>query len=128
MYINWLQQPKKHLRKRFIKNILETKYRCVISLNAHIGCHFYSHSAGGTVIGDGAKIGDRCHTYAGVTFGQKNGRVPCVGSDVVIGKSAVIIGDIRIGNNSFIEDMSVVIHDVPDGVTVSGIPARIHEA
>jgi serine O-acetyltransferase len=125
VYVNWLQQPGKRFRKRIIKNRLETKYRCVVSANAKIGNHFQALSAEGIVIGDGVVIGDRCRTSGRVTFGQKNGRVPSIGSDVVIEEGAVIIGNVSIGDNAIIKGMSVVTCDIPNGATASGVPARI---
>ena len=47
------------------------------------------------------------------------------GNNVYIGPGAKIIGSIKIGNNSVIGANAVVTNDVPEGVTVGGIPARI---
>ncbi len=46
-----------------------------------------------------------------------------VGSDVVIHKGAVLIGDLHIGDRTVVGENSVVIHDVPEGTVVSGVPA-----
>lgn len=47
-----------------------------------------------------------------------------VGDGSFIGSCAVTIGQVKIGNWSTVGAGSVVIHDVGDGVTVAGVPAR----
>ena len=42
----------------------------------------------------------------------------------MIGAGAVILGNIRIGNNVQIGANAVVTHDVPDNCIAVGIPAR----
>ena len=42
-----------------------------------------------------------------------------------IGSNATILGGITIGENSMIGAGAVVIHDVPDDVIVTGVPARV---
>jgi len=85
-------------------------------------------------ISDGAKIG--AFTYVGPNVVFANARHPhhdpakrvhqpiIVGSGVVIGANAVILGGVTIGNGATVGACSVVSHDVPEGVTVKGIPAR----
>ncbi|GAA3319001.1 hypothetical protein GCM10020331_024100 [Ectobacillus funiculus] len=53
------------------------------------------------------------------------GAVPKIGNNVYIGPGAKIFGGITIGNNVSIGANSVVTKDVPDNVTVVGIPAKI---
>jgi maltose O-acetyltransferase len=61
-----------------------------------------------------------------VTIGtrHKGGGVPVVGSDVVVGAGAVILGGISIGDGAVIGANSVVTRDVAPGSTVVGAPAR----
>lgn len=42
-----------------------------------------------------------------------------------MGTNACILGDITVGNNVVVAAGAVVIHDIPDNVTVAGIPAKI---
>ena len=70
-----------------------------------------------SVIGGGTKI------YQNVTIGSGNG--PKIGKNCVLGCGSCILGDITIGNNVKIGANAVVLHDVPDGCTVVGVPARI---
>lgn len=123
--INWLQQPGKMVRKKIVKNHLETKYRVVISLNSKIGQHFRVISGEDIVIGEGVQIGERCCIYGKVTLGQKRGKVPQIGSDVIIQKGAVVFGNVCIGDNVIINENSVVIHDIPTGTVVEGNPAKV---
>jgi len=52
-------------------------------------------------------------------------RHPTVGDNVLIGAGAKVLGPINIGSNSKVGANAVVLKDVPDGVTVVGIPAKI---
>ena len=45
--------------------------------------------------------------------------------DVVIGANAVVIEGVRVGKGSVVAAGAVVIEDVPEGVVVGGIPARV---
>ena len=69
--------------------------------------------------------------YQGVVLGgtslEKTKRHPTVGSNVVIGTGAVALGAITIGDGARIGSGSVVIHSVPLGATVVGIPGRVVE-
>jgi len=51
--------------------------------------------------------------------------VPALGNNVYVGVGAKILGNVRIGNNVKIGANAVVVHDVPDEVTVVGVPAQI---
>ena len=46
-------------------------------------------------------------------------------NNVLIGAGAVILGDIKIGDNSNIGANAVVLEDVPEGCIAVGVPARI---
>ena len=48
-----------------------------------------------------------------------------IGDNVYFGPGAKLIGDTRIGNNVVVGANSVVLTDVPDDMTVIGVPARI---
>jgi serine O-acetyltransferase len=86
----------------------------------------------GVVIGETAEIGDDCTLYHGVTLGgtswNKGKRHPTLGSGVVVGAGAKILGPILIGSGARIGSNAVVVKEVPPGATAIGIPARIIEA
>lgn len=96
---------------------------------AQIGrCFFIDHGMG-VVIGETAIVGDNVLLYQGVTLGGtglfKGKRHPTIGNNVVIGGGAKVLGNIAIGDNSYIGANAVVVRDVPPNSTVVGVPGRI---
>jgi serine O-acetyltransferase len=96
---------------------------------ATIGRRFFIDHGSGVVIGETAEIGDDCLLYQGVTLGgtgnERGKRHPTLGDRVVVGTGAKVLGGIRIGDDVKIGAGSVVVHPVPDGSTVVGIPGRV---
>ena len=96
---------------------------------ARIGRRFFIDHGSGVVIGETAEIGDDCLIYQGVTLGgtgnEKGKRHPTLGDRVVVGTGAKVLGSIRIGDDVKIGAGSVVVHPVPDGATVVGIPGKV---
>ncbi len=96
---------------------------------ARIGVNLIIDHGMGVVIGETAEIGDNCLIYHGVTLGGVDlnpvKRHPTLGNHVVVGAGAKILGNIRIGDFARIGANSVVIKDVPEHCTATGIPARI---
>jgi serine O-acetyltransferase len=83
----------------------------------------------GFVVGETATVGDNCSFLHGVTLGgsgkQTGDRHPKIGSCVLIGAGAKVLGNIHVGNCSRIAAGSVVLADVPPNTTVAGVPARV---
>jgi serine O-acetyltransferase len=83
----------------------------------------------GVVIGETAIVGDDVLLYQGVTLGgtglEQGKRHPTIGNNVVIGGGAKVLGNITVGDNSYIGANAVVIKDVPPNSTVVGVPGRI---
>lgn len=52
-------------------------------------------------------------------------RAPTIGSHVLIGCGAKLIGPITIGDGARIGANAVVLNDVPAGATAVGIPASV---
>lgn len=72
------------------------------------------------------KIGKNCTLHQFVTIdGDGRGKTPVIGDSCFIGSGAVIVGDIKIGNNATVGANAVVTKDVPDNATVGGVPAKI---
>src|ERR1700694_3983816 len=99
---------------------------------AKIGsCVFIDHGMG-VVIGETAEVGDGCTIYQGVTLGgtslyRGTKRHPTLGSGVVVGAGAKILGGFVVGDGARIGSNAVVVKEVPAGATVVGIPGRIVE-
>lgn len=79
---------------------------------------------GTIVVSSKAKIGENCRIHPSTSIGEYNG-TPTIGNNVYIGPGAKIFGQIKIGNNVAIGANAVVNSDIPDNVTVGGIPAKI---
>lgn len=82
---------------------------------------------GSIIVNPAARLGDNCTLYPGVLIGHKvpGEPAPVIGNNVFIGSGAKIIGNIHIGNNVTIAPNAVVVKDVPDNVTIGGVPAKI---
>ena len=82
----------------------------------------------GVVIGETAVIGDRVSIMQGVTLGgtgkEHGDRHPKVGTGVLIGAHACVLGNIRVGEGAMIAAGSLVLKSVPPHAMVSGSPAR----
>lgn len=83
------------------------------------------HGLHGIFISRYAVIGKDCWIYQNVTIGEVNGKAPVIGDGCFIGAGAVIVGDIRIGNNVKIGAGAVVSTDIAEGCTVVSQPPRI---
>jgi serine O-acetyltransferase len=82
----------------------------------------------GTIVVNGnARVGKNCRLQECVNIGATNGSsdAPIIGDNVFIGTGAKIIGKVKIGNDACIGAGAVVVKDVPSGVTVGGVPAKV---
>jgi len=85
------------------------------------------HGLHGIFISRYAVIGKDCWIYQNVTIGEINGKAPVIGDGCFIGAGAIVVGDIRIGNNVKIGAGAVVSTDIAEGCTVVSQPPRIIE-
>jgi serine O-acetyltransferase len=92
-----------------------------ISPDAEIGPGLVIHTPYGVFIPP-VKIGANCTFSTGALLGSG---VRSVGDNVYFGAGCKIVGDAKIGNNVVIVANSVVLTDVPDNITIMGVPARI---
>lgn len=126
---HWLWEHRLHWLARYISHV--TRFRTGIEIHpgAHIGRRFFIDHGMGVVIGETAEIGDDVLMYKGAVLGgtslNKGKRHPTVGSCVIIGSNAVILGPITIGDNARIGSGAVVLKPVPPDSTAVGVPARI---
>ena len=100
-----------------------------INPQAKLGKGIFLDHATGLVIGATCVIGDDVSILQGVTLGgtgkETGDRHPKIASGVLIGAGAKILGNIHIGQCSRVASGSVVLKNVPDHVTVAGVPARV---
>jgi len=117
----------------FIPRLMSNFSRFFTGIEIHpgatIGNKFFIDHGMGVVIGETTIIGDNVLVYQGVTLGgtgkESGKRHPTLKDNVVIGSGAKVLGNIEIGNNVRVGAGSVVVADVPDDSTVTGIPGRI---
>lgn len=96
---------------------------------ARVGRRLVIDHGVGVVVGETAVIGDDCILFQGVTLGGTKfdpvKRHPTLGSRVVIGAGAKVLGPITLGDDARIGANAVVTKDVPAGKTAVGIPAQV---
>lgn len=123
---HFLYQKKLFFLARLISQIARHITGIEIHPGAKIGRKLFIDHGMGIVIGETTTIGDNCTIYHNSTLGgtgkDKYKRHPDLGNNVMIGSGAKVLGPIKIGNNVKIGANSVVLKNIPDNVTVVGIP------
>jgi serine O-acetyltransferase len=124
-----LWKAKRRIMARMFSNWSRFLTGIEIHPGATIGKRFVIDHGMGVVIGETAIIGEDVLMYHGVTLGGKENsavdRHPIVGSHVVIGAGAKLIGRITIGDYCYVGANTVVTKDVPSGSTVVGQTGKI---
>ena len=96
---------------------------------ASIGNRFFIDHGEGVVIGETTIIGDNCTLYQNVTLGgtgkDQGKRHPTLGSNVMVGSGAKVLGPVTIADNCAIAAGAVVLINLPENATAVGVPARI---
>ncbi len=98
---------------------------CVIGAAAQFDKGFVIMHPVGVVINSKVKGGCNITIESGVVIGDEKGQAPVMGNNIFVGAGAKIIGGISIGNNVKVGANAVVVKNVPNNVTVVGIPAKI---
>ena len=85
----------------------------------------FSFQHGFSTIIAASQIGSNCRIYQQVTIGYKGAECPIIGDNVTIAAGAIVIGGIKIEDNSRVGAGAVVTHDVLPLTIVAGVPARV---
>lgn len=126
---HWLVKRRIPFLPRALSQLARFLTGIEIHPGAAIGSGLFIDHGMGVVIGETSEIGDNVTLFQGVTLGgtgkQRGKRHPSIGSHVVVGAGAKVLGPITVGDYVKIGANSVVLQDVPDHSTVVGIPGRI---
>lgn len=131
LFFSRLTDKNKNGIKHFILKLFIRHYRYKYGFQfstKNIGGGFYIGHFGTIVISVNAKIGRNCNIAHNVTIGVARGKregAPKIGDYVWIGTGAVIVGNIKVGNNVLIAPNTFVNFDVPDNSLVIGNPGKI---
>jgi serine O-acetyltransferase len=127
---HWLFKGELYLLARMVNHVARLFTAIDIHPGAEIGRNFFIDH-GFVVIGETARIGDDVTIYQMVTLGGTNPsngiggkRHPTIADGVIIGSGAQVLGPITVGARARIGANAVVTRDVPEGATMTGIPAR----
>jgi len=114
---------------RFLSHLAKVYTGIEIHPGAVIGDRVFIDHGTGVVIGETAIVGDDVTLYHGVTLGgtslHKGKRHPTLKNGVIVGSGAQILGPVTVGAEARVGANAVVLTDVPPGVTMVGIPARM---
>ena len=112
----------------YLQSLIAAVYAVDIHPAATIGSGILLDHATGFVAGETTVIEDNVSILHEVTLGgtgkERGDRHPKIRSGVLIGAGAKILGNVEIGEGARIGACSVVLKDVPPGVSVAGVPAR----
>lgn len=105
------------------------RYACDIAPGAVIGGGLRLTHCSDIVIGPNVVIGEDAVIFNGTTLGNRLGSaelgMPRLGSRVLIGTGAKVLGALNVGNDARIGANAVVLSDVPPNHVAVGIPAQI---
>ncbi len=114
---------------RFISQLVRFFTGIEIHPGATLGTGILIDHGMGVVVGETAVIGDNVTLYQGVTLGgtgkETGKRHPTLGNNIVVGAGAKILGNITIGDNSYIGANAVVLESMPANATVVGVPGHV---
>ena len=127
-------------RWRLLARMVSHFGRLITGIDIHpgatIGRRLFIDHGTGLVIGETAEIGDDVTLYQGVTLGGvapsvdsaaqiDRKRHPTLRNNVIVGSGAQVLGPITVGEGARVGANAVAVADVPAGVTVVGIPAKV---
>jgi len=125
---HWLYNHKCFFSARLISQFSRLLTGIEIHPGAKLGRGILIDHGSGVVIGETAEVGDNCTIYQGVTLGgtgkDKGKRHPTIGSNVLIGSGAKVLGPLTVADNCKIASNAVLLKDLEENTTAVGVPAR----
>lgn len=126
---HWLWHQGRQTLAQFFQNQISVTLGVDIHPAAQIGSGIMFDHATGIVIGETAVVEDDVSILHSVTLGgtgkHSGDRHPKIRRGVLLAAGCKIIGNIEVGRNAKVGAGSVVLEDVPENVTVAGVPAKI---
>lgn len=126
---HWLWQRERRTLAQFFQNQISVTLGVDMHPAARMGSGIMLDHATGIVVGETAVIEDDVSMLHGVTLGGtgkiSGDRHPKVRRGVLLAAGCKVIGNIEVGAGAKVGAGSVVLEDVPPGVTVAGVPAKV---
>lgn len=126
---HWLWTRERRTLAQFFQNQISVTLGVDMHPAARVGSGIMLDHATGIVVGETAVIEDDVSMLHGVTLGGtgkiSGDRHPKVRRGVLLAAGCKVIGNIEVGAGAKVGAGSVVLEDVPPGVTVAGVPARV---
>ena len=126
---HWLWTHGRETMAHFFQNQISVTLGVDIHPAAQIGSGLMLDHATGIVVGETAVIDDDVSILHAVTLGgtgkESGDRHPKIRRGVLLAAGCKVIGNIEVGEGAKVGAGSVVLTDVPPGVTVAGVPAKI---
>ncbi len=126
---HWLWHRERRTLAQFFQNQISVTLGVDMHPAARIGSGIMLDHATGIVVGETAVIEDDVSMLHSVTLGgtgkESGDRHPKIRRGVLLAAGCKVIGNIEIGAGAKVGAGSVVLEDVPPGVTVAGVPARV---
>lgn len=114
---------------RMLYRKVRNGYGIELPYTVNLGRRVVIEHQGAIVVHGYCTIGDDCILRQGVTLGNRHLErpldAPVLGDRVNVGAGAKLFGAIQVGDDVQVGANAVVLHDVPAGATVAGVPAKI---
>ncbi|MCH9718345.1 MAG: serine O-acetyltransferase [Actinomycetia bacterium] len=126
---NWLWRHRLRTMARLWAHFVRFLTGVEIHPGATLGRRVFIDHGMGVVIGETAIVEDDCSIYQGATLGgtslNKGKRHPTLCANVVVGAGAKVLGPVTVSENARIGANAVVLHDIPAGTVVVGVPGQV---
>lgn len=125
---NWLWRHDRRPLALYLQSRMSELFQVDIHPATKIGKGVHIDHATGVVIGETAVVEDGVSIFQGVTLGgtgkEVGDRHPKIRKGALVSVGAKVLGNIEVGEGAKVAAGSVVLHDVPAGCTVAGVPAK----